>query len=893
MRSYVSDKFYGSSSETKPTSILDGATFYEYDTLKSYLLVNGAWQLLIGGSGGAGSGITGDLYWNRLGTTVFPRNLNDNISGKFLISGGFNSRNLVEINANIINVKDYGAKGDASVDDTIAIRRAISGMNSDYRSVLYFPAGYYTVSGGISMPVTNFSGWIIRGDSIRNTIIHHIGPGNCFIISGNTSTTPSSYGIIENIRFDSSNNATSNDGLVIKNLYRLKIRDVESNSFGNCGLYLDGTTASDEIGIVDIDNCHLEGNGTGIRIGGVSNNIHDIRVHNSAIESNSKWGVWMRSNSAGFSVINNVIEANGSGNIYIDNIGGLSILNNYIESNPTGIYIDNSAGSLTLGGILVAGNTLQSTSANGTVGIRIGSSSANNSGINIQNNWLNGWHTGIHIFNSLKTSVIGPNLFDATTITPIAALPASTDAIIIHDGKVGIAGKLPGTPLDVKGSITFGINGNGLIYDNSTQVIHQVFGNDISFFDNSANLTRFIIKNDGKLGFGTNAPSTFVDITGQVRIGDSLGINTSNPKEKIHVSGGNIELSRNQTVGIRNDIQVGVNTGYLDFGIKKSAGEDRFCGIKIIETSGTTSNVSGSILFFTDIEGTAFSTEQMRLDGFGDLKLNGNFFCSKTITGKLIDFNTSINNPPYQKGRVFYESGTNTLSFNNNTGLFPIRLGDKNNQFELKEDFIGVSGNNFGWSAFNSGAGTSIIGDNSNVNFDHMGIMRLSAGTAITGFATICLSGGFLISGIKSSLEFLVKSDTASTSTDRYLYRIGWGDNIRGDFLNGMHFQYSDNLSTGWWWVKTSNAGIKSSGFASVSGISNNWNLFRIDCDTSGAYFYINGTGVANISTNLPTGTNTFVMPICQVQKLAGSNNRFLDVDTFNLTYTYNNLQRF
>jgi hypothetical protein len=46
LKRYVGDKIVGLSTDTKPTNVPDGATFYETDTLEFYVLTSGSWELL-------------------------------------------------------------------------------------------------------------------------------------------------------------------------------------------------------------------------------------------------------------------------------------------------------------------------------------------------------------------------------------------------------------------------------------------------------------------------------------------------------------------------------------------------------------------------------------------------------------------------------------------------------------------------------------------------------------------------------------------------------------------------------------------------------------------------------------------------------------------------------
>jgi hypothetical protein len=62
------------------------------------------------------------------------------------------ANNIIEfpVNSDIVNVKDFGAKGDGLTDDTLAIQKAIDSTSRDYQ-VVYFPQGTYLVSDTIQL----------------------------------------------------------------------------------------------------------------------------------------------------------------------------------------------------------------------------------------------------------------------------------------------------------------------------------------------------------------------------------------------------------------------------------------------------------------------------------------------------------------------------------------------------------------------------------------------------------------------------------------------------------------------------------------------------------------------------------------------------------------------
>jgi len=63
------------------------------------------------------------------------------------------------------NVKDYGAIGDGVANDTIAINSTIAALNTAARGVLYFPAGAYLCSSGLT---TITAACLILGDGMQS-----------------------------------------------------------------------------------------------------------------------------------------------------------------------------------------------------------------------------------------------------------------------------------------------------------------------------------------------------------------------------------------------------------------------------------------------------------------------------------------------------------------------------------------------------------------------------------------------------------------------------------------------------------------------------------------------------------------------------------------------------
>lgn len=62
-----------------------------------------------------------------------------------IATGSDTPRTLADRFGDVVNVKDFGAKGDGVTDDTEAIQNALDAISSTKR-ILYFPCGYYNVT---------------------------------------------------------------------------------------------------------------------------------------------------------------------------------------------------------------------------------------------------------------------------------------------------------------------------------------------------------------------------------------------------------------------------------------------------------------------------------------------------------------------------------------------------------------------------------------------------------------------------------------------------------------------------------------------------------------------------------------------------------------------------
>jgi hypothetical protein len=267
-------------------------------------------------------------------------------------------RNYQQKFDDIINIRDFGAVGDDSTDDTAAINRALQQIYKSTanptepraRRTIYFPGGSYLISNPILIPPYAK----LIGDGINSVIIRQSqanrSVANICDSSFQTATSLGSGGAtlpqdieIHGIQFLNSNISTNLPIFVIDSANNVRIQSCEFKSNVNVGfypnlvsLYTTTTTTSK----LTFDSCQFIGGGNGI--GFIGSGITSVRVTNSVFDDLSNVAVNLN-NSMNFVSIGN----------YFGNVGGfvmsngnnrdMSIGDYYFGDNPqrTGINFGN------------------------------------------------------------------------------------------------------------------------------------------------------------------------------------------------------------------------------------------------------------------------------------------------------------------------------------------------------------------------------------------------------------------------------------------------------------------------------------------------------------------------------------------------------------------------
>lgn len=205
-------------------------------------------------------------------------------------------------------------------------------------------------------------------------------------------------------------------------------------------------------------------------------------------------------------------------------------------------------------------------------------------------------------------------------------------------------------------------------------------------------------------------------------------------------------------------------------------------------------------------------------------------------------------------------------------------IGTASNRFYYYDDMISISS----FQALGSnGGGTNTL----DVDSDHPGCFYIQTGnSSSSGSAIIAYNSTnahYLPNG-KTYFETLVIVQDLATALQDYSYYAGMNDGFTTSApSNGVYFEYTRATNTNWL-IVTKNSGSTTSTDSGVA-VSGNWVKLAWYYDPTGPLitFYINGTSVGTISTNIPTAQLIGINWL--IRKSVGTNNARISMDYFEM----------
>lgn len=255
-----------------------------------------------------------------------------------------------------VSVKDFGAVGDNSTDDTAAIQAAVNQLTSGQG--LYFPEGTYKITNEITLPDTLAFNFF--GDGKRaSRVVQYTANKNGFTSLSTFATGPNECSI-RDMGIAASNN-TSGYGFDNVGIKRSNLLNVEFAGWGYLGSSGGGVRIFNSL-ILTFTNCSFYSCYYGIfNEEGLSTNFNGGGIFGCTFED-IKAQAFKATYTSGISIIGNTIEScYGGGILIINGGGGLVIHGNYFEQNlvlaGAGTYYDIYIGSSSyVKGVDIRGN---------------------------------------------------------------------------------------------------------------------------------------------------------------------------------------------------------------------------------------------------------------------------------------------------------------------------------------------------------------------------------------------------------------------------------------------------------------------------------------------------------------------------------------------------------
>lgn len=170
-----------------------------------------------------------------------------------------------------------------------------------------------------------------------------------------------------------------------------------------------------------------------------------------------------------------------------------------------------------------------------------------------------------------------------------------------------------------------------------------------------------------------------------------------------------------------------------------------------------------------------------------------------------------------------------------------------------------------------------------------IGVFGGETGTLSNGeISLVGTNGTGFILGFGNSLRvrYRARVNTLSDGTDTFSVTIGLIDNIStgNDHTDGCYFKYTHGTNSGRWQAITASNGTRTTQDTAVSA-DTLFSIFEVavNSDATSVAFTINGVVVNTITTNIPTGIGRETFYGFKITKSAGTNNRFITCDWYDI----------
>jgi hypothetical protein len=156
-----------------------------------------------------------------------------NVFQPVLTTGSTTARTFENRFADVINVKDFGAKGDGVTDDYAAIQAALDSIVNPKPTAVYFPQGNYMISNTLRVK-TSYTGLYCDAFLSGNIIVTNFSVSEAILVRNPTAGGSIAGFSMSNIGLFRGASSTYQKGLVLESCSNTHLTDVEIGGFPTC-----------------------------------------------------------------------------------------------------------------------------------------------------------------------------------------------------------------------------------------------------------------------------------------------------------------------------------------------------------------------------------------------------------------------------------------------------------------------------------------------------------------------------------------------------------------------------------------------------------------------------------------------------------------------------------
>lgn len=172
----------------------------------------------------------------------------------------------------------------------------------------------------------------------------------------------------------------------------------------------------------------------------------------------------------------------------------------------------------------------------------------------------------------------------------------------------------------------------------------------------------------------------------------------------------------------------------------------------------------------------------------------------------------------------------------------------------------------------------------------HPGILRNPA--IITGASYLMANAtnaaySVILGGGSITINWVFKIVNLSAASPRYILRVGIGDVPTTDQNNGTYFEYSDNINSGNWVIKTASSASRTT-TNSATAVTAAWHNAQITINAAATSiaFTMDGVSLGTIATNIPATPVSAFINIVEVSGTVASASILIDLMYYTQTLT-------